>query len=104
MTTLRTNVAGPVLISATYLPLLAESNKRTIVNISSTAGSISHASSIGTRNTTYAISKAALNMLTAKQKAERPDITAVSICPAWVKTDMGSSDAMLEPKDSVASI
>ena len=56
-----TNVTGPAYVSHAFLPLLEKGGKKTIVNISSTLGSIG--TDFGTSQTSYAISKAALNML-----------------------------------------
>ncbi|OSD04959.1 hypothetical protein PYCCODRAFT_1432693 [Trametes coccinea BRFM310] len=50
------------------------------------------------------MSKAALNMLTLKQKAERPDITFITMCPGWVRTELGGKEADLEPEESIAGI
>ena len=59
--TFKTNVAGSAHVSHAFLPLLEKGRKKTIVNISSTAGSIgADWSSI---QTSYSISKTALNML-----------------------------------------
>ncbi|KAI0632799.1 NAD-P-binding protein [Trametes polyzona] len=101
---LRTNTVGPALVSQTLLPFVEKSKTKKIVNISSTVGSIASADQFGDLCVSYSMSKSALNMLTYKQKAERSDITAIAICPGWVKTDMGTQAAQLEPKDSVAGI
>ncbi|KAJ2968310.1 hypothetical protein NUW54_g13254 [Trametes sanguinea] len=69
------------------------------------------------------MTKAALNMLAVKQKAERPDLTVITLCPGPVKTGIPSNDALprqiadarrcldmnkengqLEPEESVAGI
>ncbi|KAI0641287.1 NAD-P-binding protein [Trametes meyenii] len=102
--TIRTNVAGPALLSQVVLPFIEKSPRKVILNISSTGGSLGSVSLIGARATSYSISKAALNMLTVKQKFERPDIIVITLCPGWVKTDMGGKNAALEPKDSVSGI
>ena len=56
-----TNAIGPACVSQKFLPLDERSVKRTIVNISSTLGSV------GARHTevysSYSMTKAALNML-----------------------------------------
>ncbi|KAI0765958.1 C-factor [Trametes elegans] len=100
--TFQTNVVGPALIAQTFLPLLEKGQRKVIVNMSSGLASIGL--DCGPKCTTYSISKAALNMLTYKQKAQRPDITSVVIDPGWVKTDMGGDGAVLEPKDSAAGV
>ncbi|KAI0353818.1 NAD-P-binding protein [Trametes cingulata] len=85
--TFRVNVSGTAHVSQAYLPLLEKGAKKTIVNVSSTAGSIGF--DLGPAYASYAISKCALNMLTYKQAKERPDFTVISLCPGHLKTDMG---------------
>ncbi|GIX83968.1 hypothetical protein CEXT_102511 [Caerostris extrusa] len=57
-------------------------------------------------NNRYRTSKAALNM--AMQVIARTvndqGILVVNICPGWVKTDMGTSQAMLEVTESISAI
>ncbi|PIL29600.1 hypothetical protein GSI_08236 [Ganoderma sinense ZZ0214-1] len=101
MRTMQVNVLGPMLLSQVCLPLL-EKGKKTIVNVSSGLASIGL--DLGDKCTSYSISKAALNMLTYKQKAERPDFTIVVIDPGWVKTALGGEGAQLEPEFSVSHI
>lgn len=57
-----TNVVAPAYITQLFLPLVEKSKKKTVVNVSSTLGSLG-ADGFGTRSTSYAISKAALNMV-----------------------------------------
>ncbi|KAI0824149.1 NAD-P-binding protein [Trametes gibbosa] len=107
---LRVNVVGTALVSQVVLPFLEKGTTKKILNISSTGGSITSADnvegglSVFKLITAYAVSKAALNMLTYKQKLEKPDFTVIALCPGWVKTDMGGSGALLEPKESIAGI
>ncbi|KAI0816807.1 NAD-P-binding protein [Trametes gibbosa] len=86
-----TNVVAPAYITQIYLPLVQKSTKKTVVNVSSEIGSLS--TDFGTRSTSYAISKASLNMVTYKQQKERPDIIFISICPGWLRTDLGGEEA-----------
>ena len=58
---LQANVAAPALLASLYLPLLERGGKKTIVNISSSFGSISI--DAGVACVSYAVSKAGLNML-----------------------------------------
>ncbi|KAI0641298.1 C-factor [Trametes meyenii] len=100
--TYQANVVGPALIAQTFLPLLEKGKRKVIVNMSSGLASIGLG--LGPKCATYSISKTALNMLTYKQKVERPDFTAIVIDPGWVKTEMGGDGAQLEPEFSVSNI
>ncbi|EPS96143.1 NAD-binding protein [Fomitopsis schrenkii] len=93
---------APPLLASLFLPLLEKGTKETIVNVSSSMGSLTedHAD----RMETYCVSKAALNMVTHKQVKKPPDITSISLSPGWVKTDLGGPFAPLETKDSVAGL
>ncbi|EIW54625.1 NAD-P-binding protein [Trametes versicolor FP-101664 SS1] len=103
--TLRTNTVGPALVTQVAVPFLEKGATKKVLNISSTLGSIASAETFGKGTvTSYSISKAALNMLTYKLKQERPDFIAITLCPGWVKTDMGTQAAQLEPAESVAGI
>lgn len=99
----RTNVVGSVLVYQSFLPLLERSKRPggpVLVNMSSGVGSISRAA-ITPPAASYAISKAALNMLTAKQALEKPNIIVISMSPGWLKTDLGGSNAMYDVDFSV---
>ncbi|KAI0667317.1 NAD-P-binding protein [Trametes maxima] len=106
---MRTNVAGPALLSQVMLPFFEKGVKKGILNISSTSGSIgtivaSDYDKLRVQYSSYSLSKVALNMLTVKQKFERPDFITITLCPGWVKTDAGGKDAPLEPEESVSGI
>ncbi|TAE31778.1 MAG: SDR family oxidoreductase [Cytophagales bacterium] len=91
--TLKTNVVGPILISQDFLPYLKLSpHGARIVNVSSGAGALS---TMNTYAPAYSISKTALNAVTKQVAgALRADNIAVnSVCPGWVRTDMGGSGA-----------
>ncbi|KAL1946991.1 hypothetical protein VTO73DRAFT_13952 [Trametes versicolor] len=104
LTILRTNAIGPALVSQVALPFLEKAPTKKILHVSSTLGSVASADEFGARGASYSMSKSALSMLTYKQKAERPDIIAITLCPGWVKTDIGTQAARLEPAESVAGI
>ena len=57
----KTNVAAPAFMAQIYLPLVEKSEKKTIVNISSSLGTFSYP--YGETWASYAITKTALNML-----------------------------------------
>ena len=67
-----------------------------IVNISSESGSIGNCEDKGMYS--YDMSKAALNMATkiySNEKCEKRRI--ITVCPGWMRTDMGGAEADLEP-------
>ncbi|KAH9887891.1 NAD-P-binding protein [Cubamyces lactineus] len=98
----KTNVIAPALLAQVYLPLIEKSTKKTIINVSSSLGAFGYG--YGELWASYAITKTGLNMLTYKQRAERPDLMVVCLCPGWVKTDMGTDDAPLELEESVSAV
>jgi NAD(P)-dependent dehydrogenase (short-subunit alcohol dehydrogenase family) len=90
-TTLETNTLAPLQLSQTLLPLLKRSRAGRIVNMSSGMGALSDMSG---GYAAYRISKAALNAVTGILAAELRGAVAVnSMCPGWVRTDMGGANA-----------
>ncbi|CAL1698719.1 unnamed protein product [Somion occarium] len=100
--TFYTNVLAPAMITRAFLPLLEKGKRKVILNMSSQLGSM--AWRFGAPYATYASCKAALNMMTTKQAAERPDLIVFCMCPGWCKTDLGGEDAPLDPKVTMASL
>lgn len=100
----RTNVAGPALLTRALLPLLARGRRKTIVDVSSSLGSL--AATTGGFSYAYCASKAALNMLTVLMHRELSGdgYTVVSLDPGWNRTDMGGSAAPLDPRETVRSM
>ncbi|KAF8693805.1 Enoyl-(Acyl carrier protein) reductase, partial [Rhizoctonia solani] len=90
-----TNVLGPALVMKHMHQHLKKSFRPVVVNVSSGLASI--AMDLGPHKTSYSISKTALHMLTYKQAKACPDTIVLSVHPASVKTDMGTSEAELEP-------
>ncbi|PHN04018.1 SDR family oxidoreductase [Flavilitoribacter nigricans] len=90
--TLDVNLFGAWRMVQEFLPLLRKSDSGRIVNVSSGSGALQGMSG-GTP--AYSISKAALNVLTIKLAAETKDddILVNSVCPGWVRTEMGGSNA-----------
>jgi NAD(P)-dependent dehydrogenase (short-subunit alcohol dehydrogenase family) len=90
-TTLETNTLAPLQLSQTLIPLLKRSRAARIVNMSSGMGALSD---MGGGYAAYRISKAALNAVTGILAAELRGAVAVnSMCPGWVRTDMGGANA-----------
>jgi len=90
--TLDTNVFGPLLLSQALVPIMKRSRYGRIVNISSGQGQLFE---MGAGAPAYRISKTALNALTRVLAAELKGsgILVNSMCPGWVKTDMGGPGA-----------
>jgi NAD(P)-dependent dehydrogenase (short-subunit alcohol dehydrogenase family) len=87
---LETNLFGAWRLVQAALPLLRRSSDARIVNISSGMGQLAE---MGGGYSAYRISKAGLNALTRVVAAEEPSIRVNSICPGWVRTDMGGPSA-----------
>lgn len=92
--TLDVNLFGPLRVVQAFLPLLAKSPAGRIVNISSGAGALHD---MEHWSPAYSISKTALNALTRQFAAALKEhgIAVNSVCPGWVRTDMGGPDATL---------
>lgn len=93
--TLETNTFGALRVSQAMTPLLRKGDDARVVNISSGAGQLSdmNGGSIG-----YRMSKAALNAIT-RVLSQEEDFRVNSICPGWVRTDMGGSGASLSVEE-----
>ena len=97
-------VCNQALIQATA-PGMREAGYGRIVNMSSTLGSLTEVTDpdseyAGVETPAYRLSKAALNAITtlvAKQ-VRNENILVNSVCPGWVKTDMGGDQAPLSPE------
>lgn len=87
---LETNLFGAWRLAQATLPLLRTSDDPRIVNVSSGMGQLAD---MGGGYAAYRISKTALNALTRVLAAEELGIRVNSICPGWVRTDMGGSGA-----------
>lgn len=82
--TMRVNVTGPFLCARAALPLFAEADDPSIVNITSTAGQRGEAF-----YSPYAASKGAMISATKAWSSElAPDVRVNSVAPGWVDTEM----------------
>ena len=90
--TMETNLYGPLRLCQALVPLMRRQKVGRIVNISSSMGQLS---SMGNEAPSYRMSKAALNALTRILAAYLEDtgILVNSMCPGWVRTDMGGRSA-----------
>lgn len=90
--TIETNTMGPLKLFQALVPFMKEKSDARIINISSGMGQLSD---MGGQWPGYRMSKTSLNALTRILHAELEDsnIFVNSVCPGWVKTDMGGSNA-----------
>jgi NAD(P)-dependent dehydrogenase (short-subunit alcohol dehydrogenase family) len=87
---LETNTFGPWRLIEAFLPLLRESDAPRIVNVSSGAGQLSD---MNGGRAAYRVSKAGLNALTRTLASDERWVKVNTMCPGWVRTDMGGSAA-----------
>jgi NAD(P)-dependent dehydrogenase (short-subunit alcohol dehydrogenase family) len=90
--TFQTNVFGPLEVIQAFLPYLRRGRSPRVINVSSGYGQLS---GMSPAVPSYCLSKLALNGLTIMlAEALGADGIAVnSMCPGWVRTDMGGSNA-----------
>jgi NAD(P)-dependent dehydrogenase (short-subunit alcohol dehydrogenase family) len=87
---LEVNTFGPWRLIEAFLPLMRASAQPRIVNVSSGAGQLSDMN--GSR-AAYRVSKAGLNALTRTLASDERWLKVNTMCPGWVRTDMGGSAA-----------
>ena len=100
--TLRTNALGALLVSQAFVPFLKKSAAPRIVNVSSGGGQL--ADGADGWAPAYCISKTALNGVTSQLAAALPKFAVNSVCPGWVRTDMGGSNATRSIGEGAAGI
>ncbi|NUQ80323.1 MAG: SDR family NAD(P)-dependent oxidoreductase [Bacteroidetes bacterium] len=87
-----TNVSGSWMMIRTFHRLLCQSDDPRVVNLSSGMGALH---GMGTGHMAYRLSKLALNGMTKilSRELAGDGISINSMCPGWVKTDMGGAGA-----------
>lgn len=90
--TFQTNTFGPVEVTQTFRPFLRASGAGRVINVSSGYGQLD---GLSPDVPSYCLSKLALNGVTLMlAPALKADGVAVnSMCPGWVRTDMGGPNA-----------
>ncbi|RHZ57449.1 hypothetical protein CDV55_104632 [Aspergillus turcosus] len=105
--TFHTNVTGTHNVTRAFLPLLREGQRKLVVNISTTLGSMTLASVYkGAPTPAYKITKAALNMLTVQyaQDYASEGFTFLAVSPGWLQTDLGGPRADLPPATGAEAV
>src|SRR5213075_2936506 len=101
-TTMRTNTLGALLVSQAFVAFLKKSDTPRIVNVSSGGGQLSDGADGWAP--AYCISKTALNGVTVQLAAALPEFAVNSVCPGWVRTDMGGSNATRSVAEGASGI
>lgn len=101
-TTLRTNTLGPWLVAQAFVSLLKKSTAPRIVNVSSGGGQLEDGADGWAP--AYCVSKTALNGVTVQLAAALPKFAVNSVCPGWVRTDMGGENATRSVAEGAATI
>ena len=95
--TINTNTFGAIQTTQAFLPYLATATPSRVINVSSGLGALT---GLSADSPSYGLSKLALNgatiMLAAALKPQK--IAVYSMCPGWVRTDMGGTAASRSPE------
>jgi NAD(P)-dependent dehydrogenase (short-subunit alcohol dehydrogenase family) len=89
--TIETNTLGALRVTRAFAPLLSKSKAPRVINVSSGGGQLTGGSDGW--SPAYCISKTALNGVTSHLAAALPKFAINSVCPGWVRTDMGGRNA-----------
>src|SRR5215469_2148780 len=89
--TLETNTLGALHVTRAFTPLLRKSKAPRVINVSSGSGQLTGGADGWAP--AYSISKTALNGVTSQLAAALPKFAVNSVCPGWVRTDMGGESA-----------
>ena len=100
--TVETNVYGPLLLCQAFVPMMLRRNYGRVVNVSSEAGRMS---TMASSTPSYNLSKTALNALTLMfaQTARGKNVLINSMCPGWVRSDMGGAGAPRSLEEGAAT-
>lgn len=101
MEILNTNTLGALRMIQALAPLMPAGGR--IVNVSSWMGQFKR---LEDRHLGYRMSKTALNVLTRvlAMRLQDRNVQVHSVCPGWVRTDMGGEKAETAPEEAAAHI
>jgi NAD(P)-dependent dehydrogenase (short-subunit alcohol dehydrogenase family) len=100
--TLETNTLGALRLTRAFVPLLAKSKAPRVINVSSGGGQLTGGADGW--SPAYCISKTALNGVTSQLAAALPKFAVNSVCPGWVRTDMGGENATRSVEEGADTI
>lgn len=101
--TFRVNALGALMVAQQLLPAMIEARRGTIVNVSSESARMAL---MGPDLPSYRLSKLALNAITImlSNAVLGHGIRVNSICPGWVRTDMGGPDATRSVEEGAGDV
>src|SRR6266480_6495173 len=100
--TLETNALGALRVMRAFVPLLRKSKAPRVINVSSGGGQLTGGADGW--SPAYCISKTALNGVTSQLATALPKIAVNSVCPGWVRTDMGGQGATRSVEEGADTI
>jgi len=100
--TLETNTLGALRVTRAFVPLLAKSKSPRVINVSSGGGQLTGGADGW--SPAYCISKTALNGVTSQLATALPKFAVNSVCPGWVRTDMGGRNATRSVEEGADTI
>jgi NAD(P)-dependent dehydrogenase (short-subunit alcohol dehydrogenase family) len=100
--TLETNTLGVLRVTRAFAPLLRKSKSPRVINVSSGGGQLTGGADGW--SPAYCISKTALNGVTSQLATALPKFAVNSVCPGWVRTDMGGQGATRSVEEGADTI
>jgi NAD(P)-dependent dehydrogenase (short-subunit alcohol dehydrogenase family) len=100
--TLETNTLGALRVTRAFMPFLRKSKAPRVINVSSGSGQLTGGADGWAP--AYSISKTALNGVTSQLAASLPKFAVNSVCPGWVRTDMGGENASRSVEEGADTI
>jgi NAD(P)-dependent dehydrogenase (short-subunit alcohol dehydrogenase family) len=100
--TLETNTLGALRVTHAFAPLLRKSKAPRVINVSSGGGQLTGGADGW--SPAYCISKTALNGVTSQLATALPKFAVNSVCPGWVRTDMGGQGATRSVEEGADTI
>lgn len=100
--TLETNTLGALRVTRAFAPFLKKSKGPRVINVSSGGGQLTGGADGW--SPAYCISKTALNGVTSHLATALPKFAVNSVCPGWVRTDMGGQAASRSVEEGADTI